>query len=262
MEIPVAQLSTALDMAAQGHADYNAMSGILAHIEAFGNPGFIGVSFGDRAGYFGYDSPTSEDAHQLGDPSGAVDGWMNTLYHRAPIAAYLNTDIGYGLSLLNNKTMDVMDFGAKSSKAPATRAIVTYPANNQTDVPVAWSEESPDPFPGVPRPLGYPLSVHTAQPANATQGTDTVVTSGTLTDSNNQNVAVNFRDRNSDRNMFLRDEYFMVPQQPLNVGAKYQASVSGTETQGNSFNVSWSFTTVPASVITSVIPFSGTPNPI
>ncbi|MDQ2900113.1 MAG: fibronectin type III domain-containing protein, partial [Acidobacteriota bacterium] len=54
----------------------------------------------------------------------------------------------------------------------------------------------------------------------------------------------------------------IVPQQPLNVGAKYQASVSGTDTQGNAFNVSWSFTTVPASGITSVIPFAGTPNSI
>jgi hypothetical protein len=84
-------------------------------------------------------------------------------------------------------------------------------------VQTTWSEEGPDPLPGKPRPMGYAITLHIAQPANAVQGTDTVANSGTLTDVNNQAVAVYFMDRNSDPNMLLADDYAIVPQQPLNV---------------------------------------------
>jgi uncharacterized protein YkwD len=258
MGIPPAALSTALDLAAQAHADYNAMTGVLGHDETLGTAGFVGAGFGDRALYFGYDSATSEDAHQVGSPNGSVDGWMNTLYHRVPIATYRNTDIGYGLSLLNNKTMDVMDFGNKSSTAPAARVISTYPVNNQTDILTGWFEEGPDPLPGKPRPMGFAISVHIAQPANAPQGTDMVMNSGTLTDATNQTVPVYFMDRTSDPNMILGDDYFIVPQQPLNVGVKYTARVTGTDTQGNQFDTTWTFSTLPAAGIVSVLSFGAT----
>ncbi len=73
-----------------------------------------------------------------------------------------------------------------------------------------------------------------------------VMNSGTLTDANNQIVPVYFMDRNSDPNKFLGDDYFIVPQQPLNVGMKYTARVIGTDTQGNQFDTTWTFTTLPA----------------
>jgi hypothetical protein len=35
-----------------------------------------------------------------------------------------------------------------------------YPANGATDVPRLWDgSETPDPAPGIPRPLGYPITV-------------------------------------------------------------------------------------------------------
>ncbi len=258
MGLPPAGFATGLNLAAQAHADYNAMTGILSHNETFGMAGFVGAGFGDRAAYFGYDSAAFEDAHQVGDANKAVDGWMNTLYHRVPIAGYRNTDIGSGLSLLNNNRQDVMDFGSKSGTAPAARMISTYPVNNQTDVLTSWFEEGPDPLPGKPRPIGYALTVHIAQPANVAPGMDSVANSGTLIDANNQNVPVYFMDRTSDPNRFLGDDYAIVPQQPLNVGAMYTAHVTGTDTQGNMFDTTWTFTTLPAAGIVSVLPFGAT----
>lgn len=262
MGLPAAQLSTALDLSAQAHADYNASSGILGHNESQGTAGFLGTNFWDRNAYFGYDSGTSENAAPWGDPNSAVEGWMNTMYHRVPFAGYRNIEVGYGLSLLNNQKMDVMDFGNKHSTAPAARVLTTYPANNLTEVPLLWSEEIPDPLPNVPRPLGFPISLHIAQPSNPVNGTDTVANSGILTDSNNNPVPVIFIDRKSDPNGFLKDDYFIVPKQPLAASTTYQAQITGIDVSGNQFTSTWKFTTVPAAAVSGFSPFLATPTSI
>ena len=49
-----------MDLAAQGHADYNSGTGVLSHVETPGTPGFFGAGFSDRTLYYGYDQSTGE----------------------------------------------------------------------------------------------------------------------------------------------------------------------------------------------------------
>jgi uncharacterized protein YkwD len=262
MGLPAEQLSTAIDLAAQAHADYNANTAMLGHDEAQGTAGFfVGAAFSDRMLYFGYSNSSSEVAAEVG-ATASVDGWITSVYHRVPFTAYTNTDVGFGLSLLNNQTQSVMDFGTLSSTPPANRVIVTYPTNNQTNIFSSWdhTSEGPDPLPGMPTPVGYPISLHISQPANPAMGTATLAGSGTLTGPGGTQVPVYYLDRNNDPAKDLGDDYFIIPQQPLAVGTTYQATISGTDTAGNQFSMSWSFTTGPASLMSNVLLFGFTAN--
>jgi uncharacterized protein YkwD len=256
--LPLASLSTALNLAAQAHTDYAAnggMAGVSIHEEVAGQPGFIGVEPGDRAQYFGYDQGGSEVMNPGGDTSSAVTGlWMGTVYHRTPFVTYSLVDIGCGTSQVGQNGFGAVDFGVKRGTAPPSRTITTWPANNQTAVPLSFSAESPNPVPNADQTtLGYPISLHIAQAANVTKGTDAVPASATLTGPNNQQVAVTYIDRNNDPNQQgLSDDYFMVPQQPLAPNTTYTANITGTDTQGNKFNQTWSFATVAASAISGV----------
>jgi uncharacterized protein YkwD len=262
MGLPPQQLSSAIDLAAQAHADYNANTAMLSHDEAAGTAGFfVGAAFNDRVLYFGYVNSSSEDAAQV-TAVASIDTWISSVYHRVPFTAYTNTDVGFGLSLLNNQTQSVMDFGTLSSTPPAARVIVTYPASNQTNVLNSWDHttEGPDPLPNQPTPVGYPISLHISQPANPAMGTSTVPGSAKLTDPSGTLVPVSYMDRTNDPAMLLADDYFMIPLQPLAVNTRYTGTITGTDTAGNQFSNTWSFTTGPASAISNVLPFGFTAN--
>lgn len=248
--LPPASLSTALSLAAQAHADYLAGNAIGGHDEAPGMPGFVGAGPSDRAQYFGYDDAGSEVANPGGDTANAVNQvWMPTVYHRTPFLNFRLVDVGCGSRDIGQNGGGVVDFGSKRGAPAASRLMVPWPANNQTLVPLNFGVESPKPFPDTSN-LGYPISLHIAQPANVTQGTDNIPASATLTGPNNQQIAINYLDRNNDTNkQGLQDDYFMVPQQPLTAGTTYTANITGTDTQGNQFNQTWSFTTEPAATV-------------
>ena len=150
--LPPAGIATALDLSAQAHASYNSTNptnwSVSPHDETIADQDFVGVAFWNRTSYFGYNpaNAVSEDAAQA-TAAASVDEWMNTVYHRLPIMSYLYTDIGFGLSQLNGNLNTIMDFGNLSGVAPASRVVNTYPASNQTNVPIDWTGEGPCPVP-------------------------------------------------------------------------------------------------------------------
>lgn len=260
--LPLARLSTPLDLAAQGHAQYNQATGILGHLENLGTNNFIGTDQSQRVQYFGCWLGASEDAAQLGDPNGSVDGWLASVYHRAPMFNYSYVDIGYGGASTSGTTggMDVMDFTNLTAQTPAARVVTTYPASGQMGVHTSWgtSSESPNPFPpGANPPYGFPISLHIAQGSGSTPGTDMVQGTGALNDSNGQPVQAFYYDRTTDVNQFIKgDDYFLVPMQPLLPNAMYTAIIMGTDVMGNQFSNTWQFTTGSGAAINSVLPFS------
>ena len=226
-----------------------------------GGPGFAGVDPASRDTYFGYSQNSSEDAFPGMTAAGSVDGWIATVYHRNPILTYANTDIGFGLSGVNATTQSIMDFGNAHGGAPASRQLNTYPAKGQNNVGLTFGGESPNPLPPGVSSSGYPIGLQIAQPANPAPGT-AVAAKFQLTDSTGRAIPTYNIDATNDPNpaFHTADTYFMLPQQPLSPATTYNAQITGTDTQGNPFNVAWSFTTILNGSIVSVIPFDFTAN--
>jgi uncharacterized protein YkwD len=152
-----------LDAAATAHAAYMDGQQVLAHEEDAQNEGFTGERVWDRiekAGYDAGDQHVTELVAVGPGPRGAIDLWMNSVYHR---------------EVLTMPTWDAMGFGSSGAYTalaavyPDPEGVVLYPADRQDDVPTRFDTdlESPDPLPdhGV---VGSPLTVTGASVAAAT----------------------------------------------------------------------------------------------
>jgi hypothetical protein len=252
--LPMFTLNKALDLAAQAHATFESSNNVQGpgHEDTPGAPGFVGVEPWDRTAYFGYPSGNvGEDADYQG-PAPAVADWIDTVYHRGLFTVYAFTDIGFGYSQLNNNQQSVMDFGYVSSKTPPNRLLTIYPASAQTNVPTTFTRnEVPDPLPpsSTVTSAGYPISLNITQPASPQRGNSKASTTYQLTDASGNNVPVFTVDANTPGGSPGPDNFYMLAQQPLNFSANYTAHISGADSQGNPFDVKWSFTTFPASTI-------------
>ncbi len=161
--------------AAQGHAEFyvkhaakytNSKLNPHSQDKSFGD-GFTGTGFFDRlkaAGFGG--TPSSEVMAFTGSGVAAVDGWMETVYHRLPLIDPRSALVGVGIASAGGSHTEVMDFGAGGE--PEGAPIVVYPWPGMKDVPRSWlGNEGPQP---PPPPEGYPSGpVITARlPAGAT----------------------------------------------------------------------------------------------
>lgn len=144
--LPCLTLSAEASAAAQNHAHYgNTNAGDAAcrssgHDETQGCPEYTGASFSQRlsaAGYTGGGS--SEIVHFIGNPSGAISGWLGTLWHRIPLVHPNSKDFGSG----TRPGWDVMDFGAKQSADKD--GVWFYPFDGSTGVSRQGGNESPSP---------------------------------------------------------------------------------------------------------------------
>ena len=247
MGFPAVRLSAPLSLAAQAHTDYLTQNNATGSGEQLGI-GFTGFFAPNRITYFGYPSTQAarENTAALADPTRAVDFWMSTIYQRLEMAAYSVTEIGYGLSRLTGRTADGILLSIRGSANPAARVIATYPLDRQTDVPVNFTEDGQNPLPNVPRPLGYPISIHIT-PVGA-RGNQRVAPTGTLTGPNNQVVPVRLVSEATDPSSQICDgnTVFMVPLQPLAPGTLYTARITGADGSLNLYDQTWSFTTAGA----------------
>lgn len=234
--VPPLTLDPALNQAAAAHVNYyllnngaSTMAGMGLHDETRGNAGFTGVEPDDRAKAAGAtDWYVDENIGLGGSPESDVDWFVNSVNHRENLLHPSAVHLGFASSA--NPPIEVFDIGV--SDAPPTVALPSvYPANGQTDVPVSVDlEEAPDPAPGVPRPLGYPLTI-----SFGTQ--DKVTFSGyRLTDSTGQSLQVFSAEKKWLRTLAL------IPARPLSPGQTYTVEVDGTR-NGQPFTQTWSFTT-------------------
>ena len=160
-------LNPALVQAAQAHADYFRQNAPLAdpHGETAGKPGFTGADFFARtatAGYIKSDS-TNENVTYLADPVAAVDSFMATINHRAPILDPTYPDIGFGMATTpdGKSPIFVIDFGLPSWKDTFQPAFVAWPPDGFTSFPTSSGREGPDPFAafGAKFPIGNPITL-------------------------------------------------------------------------------------------------------
>ena len=149
----------ALAKAAQAHADFYVKhhskyqaKGLNPHSEdkSFGE-GYTGKTVNDRvkaAGYSG--APGAEVMAFTGSVKAALQGWLDTVYHRLPLIDPRSAKMGFGMASAGKARTEVMDFGRGGGQGP----VVVYPWPGQTGVPTSWSgNEGPQP----PKPkTGYP----------------------------------------------------------------------------------------------------------
>lgn len=230
---PCAALVPTLDTAAERHCAYYAANGAAPmcraspHVEVMGCASFFAAQFNERvhaAGYTG--NASSENMHFVGDPRRAVQGWLDTVYHRYPVLDPWTRDLGYGRAT----GCDTMDFGTGAATPNSTVAV--YPFPGQTGVPTSFGgAESPTP-PAPPGgwPAGFPISVF----HKGTLSAFTITRDGASTPLATQTIP---------RLSYQGNATFIYANSPLARGARYNVHVAGYN--GAPFVRDWSFTTAP-----------------
>ncbi|MCP4808950.1 MAG: CAP domain-containing protein [Proteobacteria bacterium] len=152
------ELDVSLDDASLAHALYMAEHAELTHYEDASKSGYTGDAVWDRietAGWSQTMGVTISEVVAFGDgPTGAVDTWVHSVYHREPFLTpeWINT--GFGIEGMYTAMAFV------GAYPQVQEQVVPYPVNGQTGVPTTFDSdtESPDPAPdhGL---VGYPVTV-------------------------------------------------------------------------------------------------------
>lgn len=141
------KLNSILTKAAENHAKYNVINNNVhtdwtrAHYEEEGKPGFTGQNPSDRSRALG--GPQSVWEIIFGGQSSyieAIDGWIDTAYHRSPL---LNPDASeIGISMVDGETVALI-----WQKDPEKNEISVYPYDGMKDVETGfYGNESPNPL--------------------------------------------------------------------------------------------------------------------
>ncbi len=238
--ITEAELHPILSQAAQSHADYAAANDEFSHGESnTEHEHYTGNTARDRiiAAGWPYDSFVETVAEVMtrqqggASPTRAVDKWMESVYHRAPLMIPELTAIGAGAA----GTFDVMN--TVSPWAAAEARFARYPAAGQEDVTTAWDSdwEIPDPAPDQ-GDIGLPVTLSTI---SGPAGGGLIVESTSLT---GPDGAVPFRQLDPANDGLLMRTVALVPTEVYAAGATYDVHITGT-LDGVAFDEAWSFTT-------------------
>jgi tetratricopeptide (TPR) repeat protein len=239
--LPQVSEDATMSEAAQAHAYYymfNAsqqqISGTGIHTEDPSLPGFVGAQPLDRDRHFGYGGNRGDEVitHVL-TPSGSIADWVNSVFHRYPLADRETSVAGYGEARIGVLSIAVMDLGLGQ---PGSGDAVAYPSADQTNVPAAFTDnEVPDPLPqGATKPAGYPVTLQLGGAQKLT------LTTGRLLGPDGQEVPSYTLNPG---NQVTATQWSLIPHSPLKPGARYTAEVVGTA-DGKDFSKRWSFTVI------------------
>ena len=250
--------STAMDQAAQAHADWMIANDSFTHEEVEGTVGFTGVNWPRRDEAFGY-VPVGGAEVMIGPAHGAqgVDGLVNTVYHRADMLAFEPVDVGIGWSSLAATSVsmplviDLTKPGADLARSlgqaaqPSIHGIEVWPLDAARDVPVRLGLEFPNPVPTQDvLTLGTPASISVSDSKTISAVTFVVTNTATGTV-----VPVRILTNQNDSNFLIPESFIAaIPLVVLVPNTTYQVVFSGNTVQFPSgahevVNRTWSFTT-------------------
>ena len=250
--------STAMDQAAQAHADWMIANDSFTHEETAGSPGFTGLNWPRRDEAFGY-VPIEGAEVMTGPVHGAqgVDLLINTVYHRAGMLAFEPVDVGIGWSsgvatnvsmpLVIDITRPGMDVVRGLGQAPQERihGVEVWPVDGARDVPLRLGLEIPNPVPSQDvLTLGTPVSIIVDE-IKTISVTTFVVTSGT----SGTVVPVQILTSQNDPNLSVPASFIaVIPLSALAPSTIYHVVFSGTAVDRLSgafqqIDRTWSFTT-------------------
>jgi uncharacterized protein YkwD len=245
--MPALTRSGIIDVAAQGHSDYQRLNNVVTHDQTAGKPGFTGVRLQDRlqaAGYvFGSPNAIGEVISATSGGTGfyMAEELITAIYHRFVIFEPVFKEIGAGAATTSaNYSYFTADFVTNNGYGTGipVGTIVTWPFNGQTQVTTNFNSdyEEPDPVPdrGV---VGYPVSVHTNLTRTLTVQSFTIRAHGSNTD-----LATRLLAQGKDANTTTQSAAAIVPLSPLASGTTYDVTFAGA-VDGTPVTRSWSFTT-------------------
>ena len=219
LELPSAQGEERLHSAAQAHADYMEIHGELTHEELGDNQGFTGEYVWNRAAAAGFELSNQWISEVLADglgPAGAVDLWMGSVYHRAPLVDPDLSHLGFGEAGVYTSMVLVGDF-------PGTEgAEVIYPPDGMVGVPVDFDSDSewPDPAPEH-QLVGFPITWSVARRAEGGELLDVKVE---LTGPEGELEVLLLQPEDDP---WLEAMAAVVPVEPLRPASSYEVSLSG-----------------------------------
>lgn len=244
--MPALVHNSIVDIAAQGHSDYQKTNNIVTHVQAADKPGYTGARVIDRlhaAGYYfaGGNSAYGEVISATSGNSGfyMAEELITAIYHRFVIFEPKFKEVGTGAATsASNYSYFTSDFTANGGFGPGLGAgrIVTWPASGQLQVPSNFLSdyESPDPVPDA-NEVGYPVSVHADLDAALT------VRQFTLQPRGGAALPVRLLSHGTDGETPV-SAAAIVPLAALRSGTTYDASFEGT-VGGVPVSRNWSFTT-------------------
>ena len=249
--------NTAMDQAAQAHAEWMIANDSFSHFEVAGTQGFTGENWAQRDESFGYVPVEGGEVMAQGPASAAVDSLLNTAYHRALLLAFEPVDVGVGWSsdksasivmpLVIDATKPGLDAvrGLGQSPQPSIHGVAVWPLDGAANVPVRLGLEIPNPVPTQDvATLGTPVSI-TVEEYKTISATQFVLTES-LT---GKVVPVQMLTNKNDPNFIVPESFIAaIPLAPLSPNTSYQAFFSGSTLQFPSGTVelvsrTWSFTT-------------------
>lgn len=236
-----------IDIAAQGHSDYQRVNNVVTHDQTRGKPGFTGVLLQDRLAAANY---RIEGTNAIGEVISATNNnsgffmaeeLITAIYHRFVIFEPVFKEIGTGAaSTSGGYNYFTADMAANNGFATGLAAgtIATWPFNGQVQVPRNFLSdyEEPDPVPDI-NEVGYPVSVHTNLTRKLTVRTFTIRQRGASGDLRTRLLV-----QGQDANTTTQSAAAIVPLAPLAANATYDVTFVGA-IDGTSVSRTWSFTT-------------------
>jgi len=237
-----------IDLAAQGHSNYQRQNNTVTHEQTPGLPGFTGATLVDRLTNAGYPIPRpyaiGEVISATSNPSGfyQAEELITAIYHRFVMFEPIFKEVGTGAATTSaNYTYFTADLTAVGGYGPGLGAgrIANYPVAGQANVPVNFlsDSESPDPVPGQ-NEVGYPISVHAD---TIRLGVGVTVASFTVTPRGGAALAVRLLSHANDADT-PETAAAIIPLAPLKGATVYDVSFSGV-VAGVPVTRNWSFTT-------------------
>lgn len=246
---PALQDNSTLDQAADAHASYMGQNGgTITDTEVSGQPGFTGVTYGDRAVHFGYPQSVYAGGVSAGYYTNStltdeqygqnlVYAWMSGVYHIA-VAAWPVTAVGVGVNKTTfngfpeiQGTLSIADLKPMTTSGP-----LTFPCQGTSGLAYAGGGESPTP-PNSAGTIGAPVAV-TGNPTDSV-----VLQSGTMTDTSSNVIALQLLNSATDPNRLIPAyEAVAYSATPLQPNMTYSVSLTGTY-NGTPFSRSFTFTT-------------------
>ncbi|MGJ9419323.1 CAP domain-containing protein [Massilia sp. CMS3.1] len=249
--------STTIDIAAQGHSDYQRINNTITHDQIAGRQGFTGIDVKARLEAAGYRFNTNasrafgEVISAAGNNSGQymAEELITAVYHRFVIFEPIFKEIGTGAATTgagyNYFTTNFTANNGYGAGLPGGQVAV-WPFSDQTTVPRNFfsNTEQPDPVPDL-NEVGYPISVH------ANIDLTIRVTSFTVRPRGGAELAVRLLSNANDIHTGSSSAA-IVPLAPLAANTVYDVSFTGSTNVINAAGVvvsttpvtrAWSFTT-------------------
>ena len=242
---PALLRTATIDKAALAHSDYQQRNNIITHAEVAGNPGFTGLSVGDRltAANYRFSAPSyafGEVISSTVDPSGlnAAEELITAIYHRFAIFEPMFRQAGSGAAVSStSRTYLTLDFTIDGLTTTLGKSnFVVYPVDQQRGLPTVFFSdfESPDPVPDR-NEVGYPVSIHADITSNV------VVQSFTIRPRNGASLPTVLLQNSTDVHT-PASSAAIVPRDVLTAATTYDVQFAGT-VDGTAVSRAWSFTT-------------------